>query len=157
MHKGSTRFLSLALTLVMLLGLLPGTALAAEGILSGDGTADSPYLIADEADLKAFRDMVNETVSSDAYAKLTEDIDLKGEAWTPIAPNSGYVTEAYAGVFDGDGHTISGLSVNATATNQGLFGVINGATVKNLTVKGSVVSSKAYVGGIVGKVQQGTV
>ena len=57
------------------------------------------------------------------------DIELSGD-WTPFNPNDGYVASAYAGTFDGNGHTISGLSVNATAANQGLFGVINGATIK---------------------------
>ena len=156
MQKTSTRILALALALAVLLGLLPGAA-AAGGALEGLGTEESPYLIADASDLAAFRDLVNATASSAAWAKLTGDIDLAGAAWDPIAPASGYVTEAYAGTFDGDGHTISGLSVSATTANQGLFGVINGATIQNLTVKGDVRSSKGYVGGIVGKVQQGTV
>lgn len=66
-------------------------------------------------------------------------------------------TTAYKGTFDGDYHTINGLKIDSTASNQGLFGAINGATIKNLKVNGSVTSSNNYIGGIVGKVQQGTI
>lgn len=149
------------LILAMTLGLLPGAAWAEGNELAGSGTAEDPHLLADAEDLKTFRDMVNAEDSSSLCARLTADIDLGSEEWTPIYSKSGcekdYVTTAYAGVFDGDGHTIRGLSINATTANQGLFSVINGATVKNLNVKGSVASSNNYVGGIVGKVQQGTI
>lgn len=150
-----TKLLSLLLALCIVLSPAP-SALAANGTLEGDGTADSPYLIADAADLAAFRDMVNAEASSAKCAKLTADIELCGE-WTPFSPASGYVTEAYAGTFDGDFHTISGLYINSSSSNQGLFGAINGAEIKNLKVEGSVTSSNNYVGGIVGKIQQGTV
>ncbi|MCI8979060.1 MAG: hypothetical protein HFE52_00175, partial [Clostridia bacterium] len=119
--------------------------------------ADSPYLISDAEDLKNFRDLVNAEASSTLSARLTADIDLNSEEWIPIYPASGYATEAFAGTFDGDGHTISGLSINSDKSNQGLFGLINGAEIKNLNVCGNVTSSNNYVGGIVGKIQQGTV
>ena len=145
------------LILAMTLGLLPGAAWAEENGLAGSGTAEDPYLLADVEDLKTFRDKVNAEVSSSLCARLTADINLENEEWMPFNPASGYATEAYAGTFDGDGHTIKGLSINAATANQGLFGIINGATVKNLNVEGSVASSNNYVGGIVGKVQQGTI
>ena len=145
------------LILAMTLGLLPGAAWAEENGLAGSGTADDPYLLADAEDLKTFRDKVSAKDSSGLCARLTADIDLGNEEWTPFNPASGAVTEAYAGTFDGDGHTIKGLKINSEASNQGLFGVINGATVKNLNVEGNVTSSNNYVGGIVGKVQQGTI
>lgn len=119
--------------------------------------ADSPYLISDAEDLKNFRDLINAEASSTLSARLTADIDLNSEEWIPIYPASGYATEAFAGTFDGDGHTISGLSINSNKSNQGLFGLINGAEIKNLNVCGNVTSSNNYVGGIVGKIQQGTV
>lgn len=149
------RMLAFMLVLVLTVGLLPAGAWAASGTMEGDGTAESPYLIADAADLATFRDKVNNGERT-LCAKLTADIQLSGE-WTPFNPNSGYVTDAYAGTFDGDGHTISGLSINTSAANQGLFGIINGATIKNLNVEGNISSTKAYIGGIVGKIQQGTI
>ena len=60
---------------------------------------------------------------------------------------------SYGGTFDGDGHTISGLSINATTAYQGLFGYVKGGEIKDLTVAGSVTTSttsSAYAAGIVG-------
>ena len=146
------RFLALLLVLTMVFSLMPA-ALAAD-TLSGSGTEDDPYLLATAADLKAFRDMANAEASSKLCATLTADIDLGGEAWTPFEP-SGYVTEAYAGTFDGANHTIKGLSVNSTSSKgAGLFGTVCGATIKNLRVEGNVsASSSVSVGGIVGRTQ----
>lgn len=147
------RLLALLLVLAMVFSLMPA-ALAAD-TLSGSGTGDDPYLLATAADLKAFRDMANAEASSKLCATLTADIDLGGEAWTPFEPSSGYVSEAYAGTFDGANHTIKGLSVNSTSSKGvGLFGTVCGATIKNLMVEGNVsASNSAFVGGIVGKTQ----
>ena len=147
------RFLALLLVLTMVFSLMPA-ALAAD-TLSGSGTEDDPYLLATAADLKAFRDMANAEASSKLCATLTADIDLGGEAWTPFEPSSGYVSQAYAGTFDGANHTIKGLSVNLTSsTGAGLFGTVCGATIKNLRVEGNVsASSSVSVGGIVGRTQ----
>ena len=158
--------LSLALSFVLLCGLFTLAAGAVGGVLAGDGSAETPYEIADAADLAAFRDLVNATPSSTANAVLVADIDLEGQNWKRIFPDSGYITEAYAGTFDGAFHTIKGLNVNATAANQGLFGgiglaTVDGktvtATVKNLNVEGSVTASNNNVGGIVGQVNAGSV
>ena len=147
------RFLALLLVLTMVFSLMPA-ALAAD-TLSGSDTEDDPYLLATAADLKAFRDMANAEASSKLCATLTADIDLGGEAWTPFEPSSGYVSQAYAGTFDGANHTIKGLSVNLTSsTGAGLFGTVCGATIKNLRVEGNVsASSSVSVGGIVGRTQ----
>ena len=135
--------------------MMPQLAWATGGTLTGDGTAKEPYQISDAADLKAFRDKVNEGATS-IHAKLMDDINLNNETWTPIS-NASAIAGAFAGTFDGNGHTIKGLSVRASKSNQGLFGLINGATIKNLIVEGKVTSSNNYIGGIVGKVQAGTI
>ena len=60
---------------------------------------------------------------------------------------------AFGGVFDGDGHTISGLKIDNSAQYQALFGYVKGGTIQNLTVAGSVETSttlSAYAAGIVG-------
>lgn len=147
------RLLSLLLVLAMVFSLMPA-ALAAD-TLSGSGTEDDPYLLATAADLKAFRDMANAEASSKLCATLTADIDLGGEAWTPFEPSSGFVTEAYAGTFDGANHTIKGLSVNSTSkSGVGFFGTVHGATIKNLQIAGNIYSTNSsYVGGIVGRTQ----
>ena len=148
------RMLSLLLVLVMLLGLLPTAALAAPA--SGSGTAEDPYLIATAQDLVDFRDEVNGSAkksTSTLCAKLTANIDLGNEAWTPIGKMTNTYSDyvAFGGVFDGDGHTISGLKIDNSAQYQALFGYVKGGTIQNLTVAGSVTtsSSSGYAAGIV--------
>ncbi len=82
-------------------------------------------------------------------AVLVNDVDLGNSAWTPIGASA--TANRYSGVFDGGKHTIKQLYINSTADYQGLFGYINGATVRNLTVEGSVSVSGTggYVAGIV--------
>lgn len=71
--------------------------------------------------------------------KLMADIDLAGHAWTPIGDGSRLGSAAmgnqFKGTFDGNGRTISNLNINTTKGTDfavGLFGVVNGGTVKNL-------------------------
>ena len=48
---------------------------------------------------------------------------------------------AFGGVFDGDGHTISGLKIDNSAQYQALFGCVKGGKIRNPTVAGSVTTS----------------
>ena len=144
------RILAWVLALVMIVGLLPTITLAAD--LSGSGTKDDPYLIATADDLATFRTAVNTKANSGTnkfYAKLTANIDLsEQDNWTPIGLSS---SKVFAGEFDGNGHTISGLTIkDATTQYQGLFGYVKNGTIKNLTVEGSVKTSSNNAAGIVG-------
>lgn len=64
--------------------------------------------------------------------KLTADIDLNNREWTPIGS-----TYTFNGNFDGQGHTVSNLKCT-NSREGGLFAKIMNATVKNVTVSGSV-------------------
>lgn len=97
------------------------------------------------AELVSAFEVFDETI----VIKLTADIDLGNREWTPIGGDSDW---SFGGTFDGQGHTIRGLCINATTDNQGLFGYIDkSAIVQNLIVTGSVTTSKEYTGGIVGR------
>ena len=130
--------------------------------VKGLGTEAHPYELTTAAELKAFRDYVNGG-NYDACAKLTDDIVLDAnENWTPIGNSiNGYVDKGYSGAFDGGGHTISGLNVTGDFQYAGLFGVVTGGTIKNLTVAGSVTSSSTAqvnaAGGIAGKATGSTI
>ena len=120
--------------------LLLMTDVAGEIVSAGISTAE---------DLKAFRDAVNAggdlaAWTVDGVVFLNEDIDLGGEEWTPIG-NGTFTTgnvlsgSAFTGIFDGCGHKITGLNVTVPAdapagTAAGLFGALNGATIRNLTI-----------------------
>ena len=158
----SKRILSLLLSLVMILSLLPTNIAFAEtdtdNAVSGDeDSQQTVYEIGTAEQLKAFRDSVNEgkTYAGD-YIKLTGNIDLDGsesDQWTPIGLS---VTIPFKGTFDGNGHKISGLYINTTSDFQGLFGYMKEGEIKNLSVSGTVKGSYD-VGGIVGNNNSGKV
>lgn len=81
---------------------------------------------------------------------LSCDKDDRTTHFTPIGINS-----SFEGTFDGNGHKISNLYVDR-ADRAGLFASVYGASIKNLTVEGTVVGSSSNgsditgVGGIVG-------
>lgn len=108
---------------------------------------DGIYEIRTGAELAWFAQQVNAGAGASYNAILMNDISLNWNDWTPIGISS---AKAFKGSFDGNGHVIGELYINATAANQGLFGYINAATIKNLGVTGSVTSTGNGVGGIVG-------
>ena len=134
-------------------------------LITGSGTETDPYRISTAEWLKWFRDKVNSSKTSDETkicVVLTADIDLKNEAWTPIGIGKDTRKEdlPYSGTFDGNGHTISGLNVNYGDKNGGLFCHVKSATIKNLTVAGSVTYSSGdgiVYGGIVGCADSSTI
>lgn len=141
--------------------------------ITGSGTETDPYQISTAAGLIWFRDIVNgsngQTPNHGACAVLMNDIvlndgtfDANGtytrgssntapEKWTPIGKYTDDNDKTpYTGTFDGQGHTIKGLYVNsASDAYVGLFGCLEGAAVRNLTVDGYVQGCNT-VGGIAG-------
>ena len=152
------RIFALLLALVLVVSLLPVGASAAAPASGGTGTAADPYLITSAQDLMDFRDLVNASANKSTSvlcAKLTDDIDLSTVGkWTPIGAYSSYSSYvAYGGTFDGNGHTIKGLSIETTAAYQALIGYAKGCTVLDLTVEGTVTvtgTSSPYAAGIIG-------
>ena len=78
-----------------------------------------------------------------ATIKLGKDIDLSGHSWVPI--------ERFNGRFNGQGHTISNMSVTVGVTNSaGLFSY-GSATVQDVKLESVyVVSANSSVGGVIG-------
>lgn len=143
---------SLLLVVAMCLTLLPTAAFAVDD----EETAAAPekFVITSVSDLKTFADAVNEgdyDGKTDAVVTLDADLDLAGIAWTPMGDTS----HDFAGTFDGQGHTISNLTIGTadapiTGELAGLFGVVEG-TVKNLFLDEVSVNANVgyYVGGLV--------
>ncbi|MCK9225191.1 MAG: hypothetical protein M0Q02_08905, partial [Candidatus Muirbacterium halophilum] len=112
----------------------------------GSGTESNPYQVATAEQLNKVRNHL------DKHFIQTADIDLStyaaGEGWMPIASS---VASAFSGVYDGDGFTISNLTINRPTTDgQSLFGYLNGisltnkAQIKNLTVDIANITGKDY-------------
>ena len=103
----------------------------------GSGTQTDPYQIGSGAELAWLANAVNNASSGTKfYVVLTDDIDLGNQPWTPIGKDF----HEFSGVFDGKGHVVEGLKVSNVA-DAGLFGVANGAAIKNLVVRGSVTGT----------------
>lgn len=102
---------------------------------------------------------------------LTADIDLSsysgGTGWVPIGTHTtwtvswgtggtgGVHDDEFKGTFDGNNKVIRGLTINNNSSlgNQGLFGRINGAILKNIILENVNVKGGSYVGGIAGRVE----
>ena len=74
---------------------------------------------------------------------LAADIDMTGQTWPQITN--------FTKTFNGAGHTIRNLTINAGTPHIGFIGDIKGGTVKNLVIAdATITSSSALVGGIAG-------
>ena len=141
----------------------PLTVTVTNNNLLGSGTATDPYQIDNYSKLKAFADKVNTDGEKTANAVLTADIVCKYDPgdvdyaadWKPIGNSS----SKYTGTFDGDGHTITGLTTPANCGNYaGLFGCVGtGGVVQNVNLEGGSITGYNDVGGIVGSLDGGTI
>ena len=127
---------------------------ALEFVLEGSGTQEDPYLISSEADLMTLSTIVN---NSEAFAaasyKMTEDIFMTESAFVPIGQEI-----TFKGTFDGDGHTISNLMINQeTKSNVGLFGFVEGGTIKNVGIRSGNIHGSAKVGAVAGRTMYATI
>lgn len=101
----------------------------------------------------------NEAVQKDMTLNCTlaDNIDLTGIDWTPIGKDD---NKAYTGTFDGNGKTITGLTVTGSNEYAGLFGFIGpGGTVQNVVLEGVQITSdnsSGYAGGVAGYCYRGT-
>ena len=173
------RIVSAVMALILCLTLLPTAALAADGawdgsiataFAGGTGTESDPYQIANGAELAYLASSVNsgETYTGKNFV-LTANIDLNGLPWTPIANSfsdallGGSNYRIFAGNFDGNGYTISKVSIGSETTPFesdvfGLFGATEGKisnlNLDTVSIHGVAKITSGYVigpaGGLVG-------
>lgn len=141
-------------------------------LFKGLGTQESPWLISSKDDLKKLSEITNNATMpfEGKYFALTNDIDCEGDTLTPICKDA-TGTLAFAGTFDGCGHTVDNYVIQAVGFytegttagnvnpkdpasyyNAGLFGNIGAkGLVKNLTIGSkAMVNGFTYVGAIAG-------
>ncbi len=138
------RLVALILCLLLVLGLLTISI----SVLADDAQepAGVSYYINSLEDLLALA----EACAVDSYSKgvtvyLQTDLDLTGSGFSSIP--------TFGGVFEGGGHTISGLSLTANRSHTGFFRYIQpGAVVRELNLSGEVRpgGSAQYAGGLAG-------
>lgn len=143
------KLLATILALMMALGVT--TMAWAEGDWTGSGTEADPYVITTEAGLnKLATDVNNGTVYSGKYFKLGASITVTD--WTPIGQKG--TEKKFAGTFNGNGQTVIINSINNSLDSAfggyaGFFGAVKDATIKNLTVAGTISGSD--VAGVVAR------
>ena len=140
------RILSLVLTVSLMLGMLliPVSAAdvwngsdIADSFEGGTGTEQDPYQISNGAELMYFRTRCGNGSKGEYYI-LTQDIDLGDHEWAQI-PGIFY------GNLNGNGKTIKGFKQTAiTSKATGFFSEINGASVHDLTMEGSIEGVFAF-------------
>ena len=107
-----------------------------EDLLEGSGTKDSPFLVSSVKDLHTVAKMVNAGNPNYVlgYYKLQNDIDCGGAALDVI----GHYDTSYsffAGVFDGDGKTISNYKIETSGKAYvGFFGCVQVSTTRNVAM-----------------------
>lgn len=89
-----------------------------------------------------FKEWYEEGINQYPKVILTDNIDMSGIS---LAPRS------FSGIFDGGWHTISNLTMKSSGTNNGLFSVLDGGSVKNLVLDGLTIESATKVGAICGE------
>lgn len=127
-----------------------GTAVA---FTKGSGTEEDPWLIENAEQLAYLAQQVNNgTDYRGKHFRLVSDLDLSVKEWTPIGTEG----NLFWGGFDGDGHTITGMTITGKENSYvGLFGECHNFTaassyIKSVTVKGANISGKSFVGAIAG-------
>ncbi len=125
----------------------------------GKGTAADPYLITSGAQLAYLAKSVNSgNTYAGKYFSLTADLNLLGREFTPI----GTYDKPFSGIFDGGGHTVSGLNISTFTKGDyiavGLFSHVKDGQLSNIcldspvvTLNLSNVSSYVYVGALCGR------
>lgn len=171
------RFLSLILTLFMVITQLNGMTISASAasiwdgtspaanagytFSGGDGSIATPYLISSAADLAQLAANVNAGTSySDMYFMMTDNIVLNdvsnvanwdttppANVWVPI----GASLKPFSGTFYGQGYSVSGVYINSSSDLQGLFGNVGmNGKLTNIGVANSYIKGGQFVGGIAG-------
>ncbi len=175
MYKIPKRLISSILAVTLILMLPP--------VLSSPVLADSPagnwtdeeafysepersgniYTVDSDTEMAWVADQVNNGTSFSGYTiELDTNIDLSEHFWVPIGNKS----SNFKGIFDGNGHTITGLRIGAADSHEsttqciGLFGYVNQALIRDVSVDVSIYASYnnfVQIGGITGFMEYSTI
>ena len=124
--------------------------------MTGSGTPTDPYIIATPTHFELLAQNVqNGNTYSDKYFKLGNDIDMSDvDGFMPI----GSLSHNFSGNFDGDGKTISNLTINRPDESYvGLFGFTSNNTIQNIILDNVSVYGSTGTGCVVGGIDNSTV
>lgn len=132
-------------------------------IFESDG--NNAYKIKSYSDLRHLANYVNNGKNGCKGLTFSQTQDITGDdSYTPIGYHVDSNDRAYfEGTYDGQGHSVIGIIVNRTGTNDrddyyiGLFGYIYHAVVKDVVITNCTFTGYYYVGSVVGYNKQSTV
>lgn len=141
-----------------------GSNVTIEGIpfANGDGTESNPYLVSNAEELNNVRNFLYQKdengdfdLSKPNYFLQVEDINLSLTDFNSADSGNfdpiGSVDYPFAGTYDGNGFTISGMYIDSTASNVGLFSYISSSgKVLNLSISSTEIKGNGIVGAIAG-------
>jgi hypothetical protein len=121
---------------------------ASDGFAGGTGSPKDPYLISTPEQLAYLAKQVNMGNYIGSSLRLSNNIDLAGKEWTPIG-NERFPFQAF---LHGNGATmtIRNLTIHSPEDNQGLFGTVLNASLRDLALVDADVQGKDNVGGLMG-------
>ena len=119
--------------------------LATQGVWAADwddsGTAADPYLIKNELDwYQLYAESENQTFSGVYFRQTRDIIEIHSMVGTESKP--------FAGIYDGDGHSLD-VRINSDGAYTAPFHYVGGATIRHLHITGSV-SGKLHTSGLIG-------
>jgi len=158
-NKTITNIVISVLTVVGMF-LIVGTSIYSAPYSSGlgDGSANNPYIILNLQDWNDFAtDIAGQgnvaNGGAGVYFKLTADLGSENPADRVTRPiGDGSYGVFFRGTFDGNNKTVW-VDINMSAMSLGLFCRLDGATIKDLTVRGSITNTNQCAGGIAGHLQ----
>ena len=131
--------------------------------MTSPATGTEPlYTIRDRSDFESFCNSVSDDNTYEGKTiVLASDLDLGGETWSPIGKaikvEKQTIVTAFCGTFDGNGKTISGLTIDdQDNAYSGFFAAVDGATIKNLTIEDAEISTTGKSGVLAGLVMGST-
>lgn len=154
------RFLSIVLSLAMVLSMLPDFTLTAVALdnapWQGSGTEENPYKISSADDLWALSRISNSgTDLTGIYFMQTQNIDLETNEvnpWIPVSTTYDSVSHQFTGTYDGGQYSILNMVVNKQSDDDGFFGYIGkGGVLRHINVIDGYVSGTYWAGGIAGR------
>jgi hypothetical protein len=113
---------------------------------SGEGSELNPFVISDSDSLWEIADCdtVDASASAAAHFSISNDIDVSQAASASTASPIGYSTSgdiSFSAVLNGNNHMISNISMSSTTYGVGLFAYLHSATISNLVISGSFVTT----------------
>ena len=122
--------------------------------LEKDGTLNKIDIALKINNVEEFRNFMNEVNSGNTYegqyVYLLENIDLENQEWDVIGSyTDGTTNKPFAGIFEGNNRTISGLNINKSQDSVGLF-AYNTGIIRDIVLENGSVTGNRRTGGVVG-------